>query len=114
LRYSGIEVPDQLVTYMALGKGGKYNQDQIKQLEKNKNALGMFDDWAEKVKTFVEKKEKVKPGMYPVKLKKPDSELPMFIRQLQLLIRKTLGSLWMHSFGYFTARMAAKKYRLEK
>ena len=114
LRYSGIEVPDKLIKYTPLGKGGKYNKDQIQQLKNNKEVLAEFDRWAEKVKDFVEKKEKIMPGKYPVSLRKPDSEIPVFLRQLQLLLRKTLGSLWMHSIGYFTARRAARMYRLDK
>ncbi|KKR96856.1 MAG: hypothetical protein UU47_C0006G0017 [candidate division TM6 bacterium GW2011_GWE2_41_16] len=114
LRYSGIEAPDELVRYIVTGKGEKYNKDQIPALKHNEKALHAFDVWVENVKNFVEKKGKIKPGKYPVPLKKPDSEMSVFARQVQLLIRKTLGSLWMHSFGYFTFQRTNKKRQLKR
>jgi len=114
LRYSGIEVPDKLVQHLVIGKGQKYNKNQINALKQNLRVLEKFDSWVHDVKTFVEQKGKVKPGKYPVPLRKPDSKMNPFIRQIQLLTRKTLGSVSMHPLGYFVARYILKKRRLEK
>jgi multimeric flavodoxin WrbA len=113
LRYSGIEAPDELVHYLITGKGEKYNKNQIEALKKNLKAIKAFDQWALNVKNFVEKKGKVTPGKYAVPLRKPDSEMNPFLRQLQLLARKTIGSLILHPFGYFFFRYVAKKRALK-
>jgi len=113
-RYSGMEVPDHLVKSTFFGHGIKYNKNQIGQLKQNKKIISMFDKWVSDVKKFVSKKGKAPTGKYPVALEKPDSQMNTFFRQIQLLFRKTLGSLWMHSLGYFTSRMKARQYRLNK
>ena len=113
-RYSGIEVPEQLIKEIVFGGGGKYSDNQIKQLQENKEVLLKFDRWANDVKEFVEKKGKVPPSKYFLSLKKPDAKMHPVLRQLQLLLRTVLGGLWVHSVGYFVARYFAKKFRLNK
>lgn len=113
-RYSGIEVPEELILGLHFGGNGKYHVNQIEQLKQNKLILDKFDIWANAVISFIEKKGKVDSGAYPVSLSKPDSQLHPFLRQLQLMVRLTLGSLWMHSIGYFTSRKAAKKLSLKE
>jgi len=66
------------------------------------------------VEEFVLKKGKVPPSKYPVPLRRPDSDMRPFLRQLQLLVRMVLGNLWLHSAGYFVSRYYAKKLRLYK
>lgn len=111
-RYSGIEVPDGLVREIVFGGDGKYSDNQIEQLKGNNEILAIFDKWVEDVKIFVEAKGKVPGSKYPVALKKPDSAMHPLLRQLQLLARTMLGSIWVHSLGYFVARYYAKKYQL--
>lgn len=113
-RYNGIEVPDHLVKGMFFGKGSKYSDNQIKELKEDTEVLSQFDNWVTRFAEFVEKKGKVPPSKYPVPLKRPDSMLHPLVRQFQLLIRTVLGSLWVHSLGYFASRYYAKKLRLNK
>ncbi len=113
-RYSGIEVPEHLIKEATLGGGNKYSDDQIRHLKENKEVLDNFDNWVNNVKTFVEKKGKVPSSKYPVPLKKPDSAMHPWLRQLQLLVRTVIGNLWVHSIGYFVSRAYAKKLRLYK
>jgi len=113
-RYSGIEVPEHLIKGMFFGKGSKYSDNQIKDLKEDKEVLVEFDRWVEKFKDFVQKKGKVPPSKYAVPLRKPDSAMHPFVRQLQLFIRTVFGNLWLHSFGYFASRYYAKKLRLVK
>ena len=113
-RYSGIEVPEYLIREVTFGGGGKYSDNQIEQLKENKEVLSEFDQWVDKVAAFVRKKGKVPLSKYPVPLKKPDSEMHPFLRQLQLLVRTVIGNLWLHSVGYFISRYYAKKLRLIK
>ena len=113
LQYSGIEVPESLVQYIVTGKGVKYNKNQIAALRENKRALQAFDTWTDVVTKFVEEKGKVKPGKYAIPLQKPDSQINPFLRQLQLLVRKTIGSFILHPFGYFFFRYVANKRKLK-
>lgn len=113
-RYSGIEVPEHLVREIAFGGGSKYSDNQIPHLRENKEVLSKFDKWVNDFKIHVEKKGKVPPSKYPVPLKKPDSAMHPFLRQLQLLGRMVLGNLYLHSIGYFVSRYYARKLRLYK
>ena len=113
-RYSGIEVPEHLVREVAFGGGGKYSNNQIKELKENEKILPEFDGWVNNVAEFVRKKGKVPSSKYPVPLMGADSQMHPFIRQLQLLFRTVLGNLWLHSLGYVTSRYYAKKLRLDK
>lgn len=113
-RYSGIEVPDGLVREIIFGEGKPYSKNQIPELKHDKYALGEFDGFLEAFQKHVIRKGKVLPSQYPVPLKKPDSDLHPFLRQIQLLFRTVCGNLWLHSFGYFNSRKKAKKLRLYK
>jgi len=113
-RYSGIEVPEHLIKQVDFGQGGKYSNNQIEQLKEDKEVLSEFDQWVDEVATFLRKKGKVLPSKYPVPLRKPDSQMHPFLRQLQLLMRTVIGNLWIHSLGYFVSRYYAKKLRLVK
>lgn len=113
-RYSGIEVPESLVKQVAFGGGGKYSDNQIRHVKKNKEVLEKFDSWVNNVKVHVEKKGKVPLSKYPVPFRKPDSAMHPFLRQLQLLARTVLGNLYLHSIGYFASRYYSKKLRLFK
>ena len=113
-RYSGIEVPEDLIKGISFGTGGKYNVNQIEQLAENREVLSEFDLWLKKVKIFAENKGKVSPSRYPVPLGRPDSEMSPFLRQMHLLARLVPGNLWMHSLGYFTSRRKARQLRLNK
>jgi len=113
-RYSGIEVPYHLAQEIYFGQYEKYSDNQISHLKENKTVLNQFDAWVHEVKQFLEKKGPVSPSKYSVPLKKPDSAMHPLLRQLQLLIRTTLGSLWLHSIGYFISRFYAKKFKLHE
>ncbi|PJC48858.1 MAG: hypothetical protein CO035_01265 [Candidatus Omnitrophica bacterium CG_4_9_14_0_2_um_filter_42_8] len=113
-RHSGIETPERLIKQVAFGKGGKYSDNQIEELKEDKATLDEFDAWVKDVEEFVLKKGKVPPSKYPVPLRRPDSDMRPFLRQLQLLVRMVLGNLWLHSAGYFVSRYYAKKLRLYK
>lgn len=113
-RYSGIEVPEELVKEIIFGDREKYNKNQIPELKNNPAVLEEFDNWLNIFQKYVEEKGKVPPSKYPVPLKKPDSALHPFVRQIQLLVRMVLGNLWLHSIGYFTSRRKAEKLRLYK
>jgi multimeric flavodoxin WrbA len=113
-RYNGIEVPEHLIKEVAFGSGGKYSDNQIEQLRKNKEVLEKFDIWVSDVEESVGRKGKVTPSKYPVPLGRPDSAMHPVLRQLQLLVRLVLGNLWLHSLGYVTSRYYAKKLRLNK
>jgi len=113
-RYSGIEVPEHLIEAINFGLGGKYSNNQIPHLKEDKDTLAAFDKWVSAVAEFVQKKGKAPAGKYPVFLTGADSAMPVFWRQLQLLLRTCCGGLWLHSIGYFTSRRAARKLRLYK
>jgi len=113
-RYNGIEVPENLIKEVAFGSGGKYSDNQIKDLQANKPVLENFDGWLNQAREHIGKKGKVPPSKYPIPLGKPDSQMKPLLRQAQLLARTVLGNLWLHSFGYFLSRLAAWKFRLNK
>lgn len=113
-RYSGIEVPEQLIQEIVFGAGCKYSDNQTQQLKVNSEVLAKFDQWVDAVKEFVRKKGQVSASKYPVPLKKPDAAMHPLLRQLQLLLRTVCGSLWLHSCGYYVSRFCAKKFRLRE
>ncbi|TXK37798.1 NAD(P)H-dependent oxidoreductase [Pontibacter qinzhouensis] len=63
-RYSGIEVPDQLWTYAAIGEGKKYSENQAEDMVQDNSSMAAFDKWVKEFAQFVEAKGKVQPGKF--------------------------------------------------
>lgn len=63
-RYGGVEVPDDLWTYVCFGKNEKYSDNQAEDLPRHNNALEELDAWTERFAAFVRQKGKVEPGKY--------------------------------------------------
>ncbi|OGQ22984.1 MAG: hypothetical protein A3I05_07120 [Deltaproteobacteria bacterium RIFCSPLOWO2_02_FULL_44_10] len=61
-RYSGIEVPDDLWTYLEFGRGKKYSENQIEDM--GEEVFRPFDVWTQRFAAFVAQKGKVPPGRY--------------------------------------------------
>jgi multimeric flavodoxin WrbA len=63
-RYSGIEVPDALWSFVEFGHGKKYSDNQAEDMAKEDRVLSAFDAWTERFRAHVAAKEKVPPGRY--------------------------------------------------
>jgi hypothetical protein len=63
-RYGGIEVPDELWTYVEFGKNEKYSDNQAEHLPRHGNALVELEEWTARFAEFVLRKGKVEPGKY--------------------------------------------------
>ena len=64
IRYSGIEVPEELWRYVQFGNGRKYSDNQSEHMQSEVHALNAFDFWTDAFVRFVEAKGKVPPGQY--------------------------------------------------
>jgi len=63
-RYGGVEVPDELWSYVEFGKDEKYSDNQAEDLPRHPRALLEFDAWVDRLALFVRQKGKVEPGKY--------------------------------------------------
>jgi multimeric flavodoxin WrbA len=63
-RYSGIEVPDALWTYVEFGQGKKYSDNQAEHMVGEPDVLRQFDGWTDRFTAFVARKGKVPPGEF--------------------------------------------------
>jgi hypothetical protein len=63
-RYSGIEVPDPLWTYLDCGRGHPYSENQAEHLARDEAFLRDFDAWTARFVAHVELKGKIEPGRY--------------------------------------------------
>lgn len=63
-RYSGIEVPDHLWSYVEFGRGKKYSENQAEHMAVETNVFADFDRWCDEFTKFVGQKGKVEPGKY--------------------------------------------------
>lgn len=63
-RFSGIEVPDQLWTSAAFGKGYKYSDNQAEDFPRETEFLKKFDRWCDEFSKFVAAKGRVPPGKF--------------------------------------------------
>jgi len=63
-RYSGIEVPDHLWTYLQFGEGRKYSDNQAEDMIREPNVMASFDAWTGAFSSFVASKGKVTPGEF--------------------------------------------------
>jgi len=63
-RYSGIEVPDELWSYVEFGRGRKYSDNQAEHLVSEHDVVRAFDDWTHRFTAHVRRKGKVPPGRY--------------------------------------------------
>jgi hypothetical protein len=63
-RYSGIEVPDTLWTYVEFGQGKKYSENQAEDMVSLPDVMESFDRWVGRFAGYVEAKGKVPPGQY--------------------------------------------------
>jgi hypothetical protein len=63
-RYSGIEVPDRLWTYVEFGQGKKYSDNQAEDMATETDVFKDFDEWTDEFASFVGEKGKVEPGKY--------------------------------------------------
>ena len=63
-RYGGIEVPDELWTYVEFGKDEKYSDNQAEDLARHATVFEEFDAWTGRFATFVARKGKVDPGRW--------------------------------------------------
>lgn len=61
-RYGGVEVPDDLWTYVEFGQGKKYSDNQAEDMDAR--VYGDFDRWVAQFATFVGAKGPVAPGTY--------------------------------------------------
>jgi hypothetical protein len=62
-RYSGIEVPDTLWSYVEFGQGRKYSENQAEHMPEQ-DVWSPFDAWVDTFAAFVAGKGKVLPGKY--------------------------------------------------
>lgn len=74
-RYSGIEVPEQLWSYLEFGAGKKYSDNQAEDMVRDDNVLDSFDGWVDRFTSFVREKGKVKPGKYRAFAYQPPSHV---------------------------------------
>lgn len=63
-RYGGIEVPEELWTYVEFGKGKPYSENQAEHMDAREDVYEAFDAWTERFWRFVEGKGKVQPNRY--------------------------------------------------
>jgi hypothetical protein len=63
-RFSGIEVPDELWTWLGFGMNRKYSDNQAEDMARDDAFMKDFDAWADRFAAFVERKGKVEPGKY--------------------------------------------------
>lgn len=63
-RYSGIEVPDHLWTYCTTGKDRHYSDNQSEDMIREDAFMRTFDEWTDRVATFVRTKGKIEPGRW--------------------------------------------------
>jgi multimeric flavodoxin WrbA len=63
-RYSGLEVPDTLWTYVEFGKGKKYSENQSEHMVLQDDVLDAFDRWVRRFAEFVARKGRVRPGPF--------------------------------------------------
>jgi hypothetical protein len=63
-RYSGVEVPDPLWTYLECGRGKPYAENQAEHLRGDEAFLSAFDAWVARFVAHVQQKGKVEPGRH--------------------------------------------------
>lgn len=63
-RYSGIEVPDALWTFVEFGRGKKYSENQAEHMVDIPDVMREFDEWTDAFSRHVAKKGRVQPGQY--------------------------------------------------
>jgi hypothetical protein len=63
-RYGGVEVPDELWSYVEFGLGEKYSDNQAEDLPRHADALHEIDAWTDRFADFVRAKGKVEPGKF--------------------------------------------------
>jgi hypothetical protein len=80
-RYGGVEVPDDLWSYVCFGDNEKYSDNQAEDLPRHPNALEELDAWTDRFAMFVRQKGKVEPGKYRAFGYKPPGH---FLRDVQL------------------------------
>ena len=83
-RYSGIEVPDELWSYVQFGQNEKYSDNQAEDLPRHANALTELDAWTDRFTAFVRQKGKVEPGKYRAFGYKAPGH---FLRDIKLAVR---------------------------
>jgi hypothetical protein len=84
-RYSGIEVPDDLWSFVEFGHGKKYSDNQAENIDEEPYVYREFDDWTDRFAAFVEKKGKVEPGRWRAFGYEPPGHL---LRDVQLAWRE--------------------------
>jgi hypothetical protein len=63
-RYSGIEVPDELWTYVEFGHGKKYSDNQAEHMVQEPEVFAAFDAWTDRFAAIVGAKGRVEPGRW--------------------------------------------------
>jgi len=63
-RYGGIEVPDELWSYVEFGRNEKYSDNQAEDLPRHGEALAAADAWTDRFASFVRRKGKAEPGRH--------------------------------------------------
>ncbi len=74
-RYGGIEVPDELWSYVEFGLEEKYSDNQAEDLVRHDHALVEIDAWTDRFADFVKQKGKVEPGKHRAFGHKPPGHL---------------------------------------
>ena len=64
LRYSGVEVPDELWSHCTTGKDRPYSDNQAEDMVRETEFMEAFDAWSDRFATFVAAKGKVQPGQF--------------------------------------------------
>ena len=63
-RYGGVEVPDDLWTYVEFGNGRQYSENQAEHMVREQHVMDALDAWTKRFVSFVAEKGKVLPGKY--------------------------------------------------
>ncbi|HZA38351.1 MAG TPA: hypothetical protein VE486_04350, partial [Candidatus Baltobacteraceae bacterium] len=63
-RYSGIQVPDELWTFVEFGHGKKYSDNQAEDMDSEPQVYREFEAWCMRFAEHVARKGKIEPGRW--------------------------------------------------
>ena len=90
-RYSGIEVPDRLWTYVSIGAGAPYSANQAEDMARMPEPLESFDAWVAAFRAHVTRKGRVTPGEFRAAGYRPPGHLWADLKTKWRGLRMALG-----------------------
>ncbi|MEO7135645.1 MAG: NAD(P)H-dependent oxidoreductase [Vicinamibacterales bacterium] len=90
-RYSGIEVPDELWSYIEIGRGQPYSENQAEHLLERPAPLAALDAWSDRLVEFVTAKGLVPAGEFRAFGYKPPSHRMADLRLKWRSLRMSAG-----------------------